>query len=56
MALVLSRQVTEEILIGEDILIRVVEIRGHKVRILVEAPQHIRVMRMEILNREEPTE
>jgi carbon storage regulator len=46
--LVLSRKKTEEIVIGDDISIMVVEIRGDKVRIGIDAPKHIKVHRKEI--------
>jgi carbon storage regulator CsrA len=51
--LVLSRKVDETICIGDSIRIQVVEIHGNKIRIGIEAPTHVRVMRgeLEIANR-----
>lgn len=46
--LVLSRKKTEEILIDGGISIMVVEIRGDKVRIGIDAPKHLRVHRKEV--------
>ncbi len=46
--LVLSRKVDEDILIGDDIWVRVVEIRGDKVRLGIEAPKEMRVDRSEV--------
>jgi carbon storage regulator len=46
--LVLSRRKSEEIMIGDDVSIMVVEIRGDKVRIGINAPKHIKVHRKEI--------
>lgn len=46
--LVLSRKVGERILIGEDISVTVVRITGGGVRIGVEAPQHLPVIRQEL--------
>lgn len=46
--LVLSRHVDEVIKIGDDIRVIVVDIRGDKVRIGVEAPNHIAVHRLEV--------
>lgn len=46
--LVLSRHRDESIMIGEDIVITIVDIRGDKVRIGVEAPTDIPVHRQEI--------
>ena len=46
--LVLSRKKNETIIIGDDITIVVVEIRGDKVRLGIEAPKHIPVHRREV--------
>ncbi len=46
--LVLSRQRDESIIIGDDIQITVVDIRGDKVRLGITAPPHIPVHRREI--------
>ena len=46
--LVLSRKKNEIIIVGEDILIVVVEIRGDRVRLGVNAPRYIPVHRREV--------
>lgn len=46
--LVLSRHKDESIIIGDDVKVTVVDIRGEKVRIGVEAPPHIAVHRQEV--------
>ena len=46
--LVLSRQRDETIMIGDDIELTVVDIRGDKVRLGINAPAHISVHRKEI--------
>ena len=46
--LVLSRTRDETIMIGDDIQITVVDIRGDKVRIGINAPTHIAVHRKEV--------
>ena len=46
--LVLSRKVGERLLIGDDIAITVVRIQGGGVRIGVEAPAHLAVVREEL--------
>lgn len=46
--LVLTRRVGEEIVIGDDIRIRVNGITGNRVRIGVQAPDFVRVDRLEI--------
>jgi carbon storage regulator len=51
--LVLTRRIGEEIQIGEEIRIMVVAVKGEKVRIGIEAPTSIPVLRKEILARRE---
>jgi len=46
--LVLSRQCNESIMIGETIKITIVDIRGDKVRLGVEAPTEVPVHREEV--------
>ena len=46
--LVLSRQRDETIMIGDDIEITVVDIRGEKVRLGINAPAHVPVHRKEV--------
>lgn len=46
--LVLSRQRDETIMIGDDIEITVVDIRGEKVRLGINAPPHVPVHRKEV--------
>ena len=49
--LVLSRRVGEKIVIGEGIVVTVVEIQRDKVRLGVEAPRSVPVHRQEIADR-----
>ena len=46
--LVLSRRKNEEIVIGHDIIITIVEIRGDKIRLGIEAPGNVSVHRREV--------
>lgn len=46
--LVLSRKVGERIMVGKDIELVVVEIRGGRVKLGVEAPRAVPVVRSEI--------
>ena len=46
--LILSRKVNEQIIIGDGIVVMVVEIRGDKVRLGVDAPREIPVHRREV--------
>ncbi|NLS91041.1 MAG: carbon storage regulator CsrA [Planctomycetaceae bacterium] len=48
--LVLSRKKNESIVIADDITIVVVEIRGDKVRLGVEAPKEVPVHRREVFD------
>ena len=46
--LVLSRKKNEKIVINESIVITVVEVRGDRVRIGIEAPREVPIHRQEI--------
>lgn len=46
--LVLSRHRDESIIIGDDIVITVVDIRGDKVRLGIDAPKEVPVHRREV--------
>ena len=46
--LVLSRQRDETIMIGDEVQVTVVDIRGDKVRLGINAPPHIPVHRKEV--------
>ena len=48
--LVLSRQKDESIVIGEDIEITIVDVRGDKVRLGITAPKSISVHRREVFD------
>lgn len=46
--LVLSRKKNERIVIGENIVLTVVEVRGDRVRLGIEAPQDVPIHRSEV--------
>jgi carbon storage regulator len=46
--LVLSRRIGEEIIIGPDIVLTIVDIRGDKVRLGLQAPIEIPIHRREV--------
>ncbi len=46
--LVLTRQPGEKICIGSDVTITLVEIRGNRARIGIEAPEHVSILRSEL--------
>ena len=55
--LVLSRQRDESIIIADDIVITVVDVRGDKVRLGITAPQSVTIHREEVylaINGEDP--
>jgi carbon storage regulator len=47
--LVLTRRTNQSIVIGPDVTITIVEIRGEQVRLGIEAPRHVSVYREEVL-------
>jgi carbon storage regulator len=47
--LVLSRRVGESVVIGDDITVTVLEVRGDVVRIGIDAPRSVAVNRAELL-------
>jgi carbon storage regulator len=46
--LVLSRKCDESIVIDGGVVVKVLEVRGDKVRLGVEAPKHVAVHRQEV--------
>jgi carbon storage regulator len=46
--LVLSRKLSEEIIIGDSIRVVVIEVRGDKVRLGIDAPRSTPVLRKEV--------
>jgi len=48
--LILSRKINEKIMIGDDIAISIIDIRGDQVRIGVEAPKSVKVFRREVFD------
>lgn len=47
--LVLSRKKSESIVINDDVIITVVEVKGDRVRLGIQAPREIPVHRKEVL-------
>ena len=46
--LILSREVGQKITIGPDIELTIVEVRGSKCRIGIDAPKDLRILRKEL--------
>lgn len=47
--LVLSRKINETIKIGEDIELKIIEVKGDTVRIGIEAPKSLEILRGELV-------
>ena len=48
--LILSRRVNEKIVIGDDVVISVVEVRVDQVKLGIEAPRNVKVFRQEVFD------
>ena len=51
--LVISRKAMESVYIGNDIVIHVVQIRGEHVRLAIEAPKDVKILRHELKESDE---
>ena len=51
--LVISRDVQESFMVGDDVRVIIVGIRGGKVRIGIEAPKEVPIVRSELLERDD---
>ncbi len=49
--LILTRRIGETVMIGEEVVVTVLRVKGNQVRLGVEAPKHISVQREEIFQR-----
>ena len=49
--LILTRRVGEKVMIGDEISVTVLRVKGNQVRLGVEAPKSVSVQREEIFNR-----
>ncbi|MFO0943762.1 MAG: carbon storage regulator [Pirellulales bacterium] len=50
--LILSRKLNETVYVGNDVVIRVVKIKGNVVGLGIEAPNNVRILRSEIAQSE----
>lgn len=46
--LALTRKKGQQIMIGDDIFINIVDVKGDNVRIAIEAPRHVKIYRGEL--------
>jgi carbon storage regulator len=53
--LVLSRRVGESVVVGDDVTITILEVRGDVVRVGIDAPRSVKVQRAELLAEIEDT-
>ncbi len=51
--LILKRSVDQRIIIGEDIVLTVVAIEGNQVKIGIEAPEGVKILREELVKKAE---
>ncbi|NBS91915.1 carbon storage regulator, partial [bacterium] len=54
--LVLTRKAGEQIRIGNDIVVTVLEVLGNKVRVGIDAPDNISIVRGELIRNTAPEE
>jgi carbon storage regulator len=48
--LILARRVNETIVIGDNVRVSVVDIKGDQVKLGIEAPRHVKVYRQEVFD------
>ena len=51
--LILTRKPNESIVINDNVVIKILSVMGNKIRIGIEAPEHINIVRDEVLRRDE---
>ena len=49
--LVLTRKISQSIIIDKEISVEIIEIRGNSVRIGIKAPKNIKIMRAELIKK-----
>lgn len=49
--LILTRRISESIIVGDDVKITVLGVKGNQVRLGIDAPKHLSVHREEIYER-----
>jgi carbon storage regulator len=54
MMLVLSRKVGERVILAGGIVVQVLEVSGRRVRLGIEAPREVTILREELSSAEEP--
>ncbi len=54
MALILSRRPNEAIHIGDDVIVKVIEVSGRVVKIAITAPDDVHILRSELVGIPDP--
>ena len=53
--LILARRVNQSVMIGDDIEVKIVHLQGGQVKIAIDAPREVSVIRKELLERDSPS-
>ena len=48
--LILSRKVNEKIIIGDDVTLTIIDTRGDQVKLGIEAPKSVKILRNEVFD------
>ena len=46
--LILSRKINEKIIIGDDVVLTIIDTRGDQIKIGIEAPKSVKILRHEV--------
>ncbi len=49
--LILTRRVGEKLIIGDDIIITILSLKGNQIRVGIDAPREVKVHRQEVFDR-----
>ena len=53
--LILTRRINESLVIGDDVTVTILDVKGNQVRIGVDAPRDVSVHRLSLIHISEPT-
>lgn len=54
--LVITRKKEEGFRIGKDVIVRILDIDGNQVQVGIEAPPEVKILRLELSEKETPSE
>jgi len=49
--LILTRRVGEKLIIGDDIIVTILSLKGNQIRVGIDAPREVKVHRQEVFDR-----